>query len=232
MMSARRAIWAGIVGPLGFLAISFAMAFLRPELISSDGWTGWPSSMATGGMAGVPQVAAFLWLAGCYVVFSLFALRRMIPSRAAWVGFLVVATGDLLLAFPTDGSAATGTSWHGALHACGVVVATSATLVAAAGVTVATRKDPRWRPWRWIGVPMASLAVVIGMAFGLNEGWAKLVYVLGVTLPVPLMAYLLLDRPRPAIRYRSFSSGRRSVSRADADAPQPIADQEEPDSRQ
>lgn len=149
--------------------------------------------MATGGIAGVPQVAAFLWLGGCYVVFSLFALRSLVPSRAAWMGFLVVAFGDVLLAFPTDEPAANGTSWHGALHACGIILATSATLVAAGGVTVATRHDPRWKPWRWIGVPMASLAVVIGAAFGLDEGWAKLVYVLGVTLPVPLMASLLLS---------------------------------------
>lgn len=199
LMSTRNAVWAGIAGPLGFLAVSFAMAVFRPELISSDGWSSWPSSLATGGMAGVPQMVAFLWLAGCYVLFSLFALRRVIPSRAAWMGFLAVALGDLLLAFPTDGSAATGTSWHGALHACGVFIATSATLVAVAGVTAATRQDPGWKPWRWIGVPMASLAVIIGAAFGLDEGWAKLVYVLGVTLPVPLMAYLLLSRaPAPS----------------------------------
>ena len=192
-MPPRKAIWAGIVGPLGFLAASFAMAALRPDLISAKGWTSWPSSMATGGIAGVPQIAAFLWLGSCYVVFSLFALRPLIPSRAAWGGFLAVAFGDLLLAFPTDGAAATGTSWHGALHACGIIIATSATLVAVVGVTAATRHDPRWRAWRWVGVPMGSLAVVIGAAFGLDEGWAKLVYVLGVTLPAPLMAALLLS---------------------------------------
>jgi hypothetical protein len=144
-------------------------------------------------------MAAFLWLGGCYVVFSLFALRRLMPSRAAWVGFLIVAFGDLLLAFPTDAPAANGTSWHGALHACGIVVATSATLVAVGGVTAATRHDPRWRIWRWIGVPMACLAVLVGAAFGLDEGWAKLTYVLGVTLPVPLMAILLLSTaPAPS----------------------------------
>lgn len=192
-MPPRRAIWAGIVGPLGFLAASFAMAALRSDLISSKGWTSWPSSMATGGIAGIPQIAAFVWLGSCYVVFSLFALRRLIPSRAAWVGFLVVAFGDLLLAFPTDEASANGTSWHGALHACGIVIATFATLVAVVGVTAATRHDPRWKPWRWIGVPMATLAVVVGAAFGLDEGWAKLVYVLGVTLPAPLMAALLLS---------------------------------------
>lgn len=199
LMTPGRAVWGGIVGPLGFLGASFLLAVLRPELIQRQGWASWPSVMATGGAPGLPMIGVFLWLAGCYVVFSLFGLRSLLASRAAWMGFLGVAVGDALLAFPTDEAGTTRTSWHGYLHVAGILVATIATVVALGGVTVATRADPRWKVWRWIGFPTVLVAVGIGAVFGLEEGWAKIVYVLGITLPVPLMASLL--RPTSAVAH-------------------------------
>ena len=58
--------------------------------------------MALGGAAGIPMIAAFCWLAACYTVFAMGALRPALVHRAAWTGFLGIALGDLLLAFPTD----------------------------------------------------------------------------------------------------------------------------------
>lgn len=185
----RVGILAGVVGPLGFLLICFSMAALRSDLIRAQGWSSWPSSMALGGLPGVPQEAAFLLLAVCYPIFAARALRPGLASRATWMGFIAVATGDVLLTFPTDYSGA-GTSWHGAVHYTGVLVVTVATLTAAAGVTVATRRQPAWRAWRLLGAPAVLVAAIVGLIAG-GSGWGKLVYVLGITMPVPLIAMLL-----------------------------------------
>lgn len=186
----RRAAIAGIVGPLTFLGTGFVMAAFRFEVIQAQGWASWPSSMAVGWPVGLPQIFAFLFLAVCYSIFAPLAVRPMISSAAAWLGFLIIAIGDVLLAFPTDGPNRS-TSWHGLLHATGVIVATLGTLIAVIGVTRATWSDPRWRVWRVVGAPMTAAGIVIGILGGLEIGWAKVAYVLGITLPVPLLAVLL-----------------------------------------
>lgn len=193
-MSRRVASAAGIAGPVGFLTVAFLLSVLRHDLIVAQGWRSWPSAMALGGPPGIPMICAFLWLAACYTVFALGALRPVLwPAlwgRAAWVGFLVIAAGDVLLAFPTDGPG-TATTWHGALHLAGVFVTTAATLVAAVGVTVATLRRPAWRLWR-LTLPVPVLAAAIGAAAGFDTGWAKVVYVVGITLPAAVVGGLLL----------------------------------------
>jgi hypothetical protein len=185
----RRNAMAGAMGPIGFLAMSFAMALLRPEVIDSQGWTSWPSGMAVGDPAGIGQILAFLWLAGCYVVFALGALRPALGDRLATGGFLGVAAGDVLLAFTTDGPGVER-SWHGILHLTGVSVATLATLVATIGVTRATRDRDDWRPWRLVAwVPFAAAA--LGLLSVTESGWAKVVYVIGITLPAAVVAWLI-----------------------------------------
>ena len=185
----RRNAMAGAMGPVGFLAVSFAMALLRPEVIRAQGWASWPSSMAVGDPAGVGQIMAFLWLAGCYAVFALGALRPALGDRLATGGFLAIAAGDVLLAFTTDPPGA-GRSWHGTLHLVGVTIATVATLVAVVGVTRATRDRADWRVWRRVAwVPVA--ASVLGLLSALDAGWAKIAYVLGITLPVTVVAWLV-----------------------------------------
>lgn len=186
----RRAALAGVVGPLGFLLVAFGEALARPRVLGAQGWRSWPSDMALGGAAGLPQIGAFLLLAICYPVFALGALRPETRNRAAWGGFLGVAAGDLLLAFPTDGPGA-GVSWHGEVHLAGVILVTAATAVAAAGVTAATWRRRPWRPWRRLGAPAVALGVAIGALAGFDQGWAKVVYVIGVTAPVPLVAALV-----------------------------------------
>lgn len=185
----RRNAMAGAMGPVGFLVISFAMALLRPEVIHAQGWASWPSSMAVGDPAGVGQIMAFLWLAGCYTVFALGALRPALGDPLATGAFLAIAAGDVLLAFTTDGPGA-ARSWHGILHLAGVTIATVATLVAAVGVSRATRDRADWRPWRLVAwVPFAAAAIgVMGVA---DVGWAKVVYVIGITLPATVVAWLV-----------------------------------------
>lgn len=189
----RRAAATGIVGPIAFLVVSFVMAALRSDVIHAEGWASWPSSMALDGLRGIPQTFAFLWLAGSYLVFGLRALRPalgIVPgTHAAWVGFLAIAAGDVFLSFTTD---ATGTavSWHGTLHLFGVLLSTFATLIATAGITLATRDRASWRPWRlaaWI--PFA--AALVGLVAGFERGWAKVVYVLGITLPLAVVGALV-----------------------------------------
>lgn len=189
----RVAAVAGIVGPIGFLAVSFVLAGLRSDVIHSEGWASWPSSMALGGWAGVPQTLAFLWLAGSYPVFGLRALRPALGtergSRAAWGGFLAIATGDLFLSFTTDAAEA-GVSWHGTMHLVGVLLVTIATLIATGGLTLATRDRASWRPWRFVAwAPFA--AALVGLMAGFDQGWAKVVYVLGITLPVAVAGTLV-----------------------------------------
>jgi hypothetical protein len=191
--SIRRAAVAGIVGPVGFLSVSFALALVRSDVIDRQGWASWPSSMALGGWPGVPQTLAFLWLAGAYTVFALRALRPSLgvgPGvRAAWGGFLAIAIGELLLAFTTDAPGA-DLSWHGAVHLAGVILITIATLVAAGGLALATRHRASWGPWRAVAwVPFA--AAMVGMVAGFDEGWAKVTYVLGITLPVIVVGILV-----------------------------------------
>ena len=197
--SIRNAALAGIAGPAVFLAVAFAGAILRSDVIRAQGWASWPSSMALGGRAGLPQIAGFLALAACYPIFALGAVRPALGDRLAWGGFLGIALGDLLLAAPTD-AAGRDLTWHGASHLVGVFVATVASLVAAVGVTRATLGDPTWRPWRLVGGPAIAVATAVGAVAGFEHGWAKVVYVLGITLPVPLVAILLRRRsgPRPA----------------------------------
>jgi hypothetical protein len=189
-VSRRAASLAGIAGPIGFLTVAFLLSILRHDLVVTQGWRGWPSSMALGGPLGIPMICAFLWLAGCYTVFSLGALRPALRVRAAWVGFLAIAAGDALLAFPTD-APDTATTWHGSLHLAGVLFTTVATLVAAAGVTVATHRRPGWHVWR-LTLPVPFVAAAVGAAAGFDSGWAKVIYVVGITLPAAVVGGLLL----------------------------------------
>ena len=189
-MSRRTACVAGIVGPIGFLTVAFLLSILRHDLIVAEGWKSWPSSMALGGPPGIPMICAFLWLATCYSAFALGALRPALMNRAAWIGLLTVAAGDVLLAFPTD-APDTATTWHGSLHLAGVLLTTVATLVAAGGVTVATLHRPGWHTWR-LTLPVPFLAAAIGAAAGFDTGWAKVIYVVGITLPAAVVGLLLL----------------------------------------
>ena len=179
---------------MGFLALSFLMAALRPEIIRAHGWASWPSSMSLGGPpVSLVQIGTFLWLTLCYTVFALSALRPLFGWTAAALGYLVIAVGDGLLAFPTDGPG-TGTSWHGTLHLAGVIVVTVATLVAVAGVTIATRDRPWWKPWRTVAwIPFA--ATLVGMAAGFDHGWAKVTYVVGITAPGAVAGWLAHCEP-------------------------------------
>lgn len=186
----RRAAVAGIAGPVGFVGVALLLAVLRRDVIAAQGWASWPSSMALGGAVGIPMICTFLWLTACYTVLSLGALRPALGHRAAWAGFLVIAAGDLLLAFPTD-EPDVPTTWHGAVHLLGVVVVTVATVVAATGVTRATRDRPGWRPWRLIA-PVPFAAAALGAIGGTDTGWVKVAYVLGITLPVAMIGWLLL----------------------------------------
>jgi hypothetical protein len=188
--SIRTAALAGIAGPVTFLAVAFGGALVRSDVIRAQGWASWPSSMALGGLPGIPQIAAFLALAVCYPIFALGAVRPALRDALAWGGFLGIAFGDALLAAPTD-AAGQPVTWHGSTHLVGVLVATAASVIAAAGVTRATLGDPSWKIWRWVGAPAVVLATVVGAVAGFESGWAKVVYVLGITLPVPLVAILI-----------------------------------------
>jgi hypothetical protein len=165
--------------------------------------------MALGGRPGVAMIAAFLWLAGCYGVFALGALRPALAgapgARGAWLGFLGIAAGDVLLAFPTDGPGAR-TTWHGALHIGGVLVATVATLVAAAGVSGATRGRPEWIAWRW-AAPVPFAAAALGLAAGFDSGWAKVVYVVAITAPAAVVGWCVLRAVRAAEQVTAARSG-------------------------
>ncbi len=103
--------------------------------------------MALGGAAGLPMIAAFLWLGGCYAAFALGALRPAAISSVAVAGYLVTATGDVLLAFPTDAPGQPA-SWHGALHLAGVIVATAGTLIVAGGLLRGDRRPGGLAPDR------------------------------------------------------------------------------------
>src|SRR5215212_9122202 len=84
--SIRTAALAGIVGPVTFLAVAIGGALVRSDVIRAQGWTGWPSSMALGGLPGIPQIAAFLGLAVCYPIFALGAVRPALRDALAWGG--------------------------------------------------------------------------------------------------------------------------------------------------
>ena len=185
---------AGIAGPVGFLMVCFVLAALRRDVIAAQGWVSWPSSMALGGAPGIPMVLGFVWLAACYAACSLGGLRPGLRHPAAWIGVLAIAAGDLLLAFPTD-APETPSTWHGGLHLAGVVLATIATLVATVGVTQATRGRPGWRSWR-ATLPVPFVATVMGVAAGFDEGWAKVLYVVGITLPAAVVGRCLLREAR------------------------------------
>ena len=185
----QAALWAGAAGPVGFVAVCLLLAVVRHDVIVRQGWVSWPSSMALGGAPGVPMIAAFLWLGGCYAVFALGALRPAAISSLAVGGYLVTAAGDVMLAFPTDAPGST-TSWHGAVHLAGVVVATIGTLLVATGLLRATRGRGVWRPLR-PAVAVLVVATVIGVAAGFDVGWAKVAYVVGITLPEAVVPWCL-----------------------------------------
>jgi len=144
--------------------------------------------MGIGGWPGAPQIFAFLLLAGSYPVFAWWALRPAIGH--GFLPFTVIAAGELCLAFPTDARGA-GVSWHGVIHLIGVLVVTASTAVAAGVITHATWSRQGWRSWRLLGVPSVVAGVVIGAAAGFHTGWAKVFFVLAITLPIPLLARLV-----------------------------------------
>ena len=192
------ALWAGAAGPVGFVAMCLVLAVVRHDVIERQGWVSWPSSMAVGGPAGLPMIATFLWLGGCYAVFALGALRPAAISSLAVGGYLVSATGDVLLAFPTDAPGA-ATSWHGEVHLAGVMVATIGTLVVATGLLRATGGRGVWRPLR-PAVAVLAVATVAGVAGGFDAGWAKVVYVVGITLPAAVVPWCLRRHLRERAR--------------------------------
>jgi hypothetical protein len=187
----RVGVGLGTAGPCLFLLIAFTMAFLRRDVIQAAGWASWPSSMAIGGWPGTPQILAFLILAYCYPVFAWWALRPTVGQGAA-VAFTTIALGELFLAFPTD-ARGQAVSWHGVMHLIGVLIVTVATAVAAARITVATRQRAAWRPWRYVGAPSVAIGVVVGAIAGFHTGWAKVFFVLAITLPIPLLARLVAE---------------------------------------
>ena len=155
--------------------------------------------MALGGPPeALVQIGAFLWLVGCYMVFALGSLRPAFGWGPAAIGYLAIAVGDVLLAFPTDRA---GRQPHLARRAAPGRggVGTVATLVAVTGVTLSTRSDPRWRPWRrWPG--SRSSLRSIGMAAGFDRGWAKVSYVVGITMPGAIAGLLMARQPSPESR--------------------------------
>lgn len=184
---------AGVAGPCLFLSIAFAMAVARADVIRAQGWASWPSSMAIGGWVGSAQIAAFLILAACYPVFAWWALRPTLGRGA--VAFTVLALGELFLAFPTD-ARGQGASWHGIMHLIGVFVVTGATAVASVQITRVAWKLPGWRSWRWVGAPSVAVGVVVGVVGGFHTGWAKVFFVLAITLPIPLLAGVVAREAR------------------------------------
>ncbi len=179
---------AGVAGPFLFLSIAFAMALVRRDVIRVEGWTSWPSSMAIGGWAGSPQIAAFLILASCYPLFAWWTLRPVLGR--GWVAFTVLAAGEVFLAFPTDARGQDPT-WHGIIHLIGVFVVTVATAAAAAQITRATWTRPGWRSWKAVGAPAVAVGVLVGAAAGFHAGWAKVFFVLAITLPIPWLTRLV-----------------------------------------
>lgn len=185
----RVALWAGAAGPIGFLLITPLLAIARHDVIEQQGWVSWPSSMALGGVPGVPMIATFLWLGGCYLVFAFGALRPAAVSTVAVAGYVVSAGGDALLAFPTDASGEP-TSWHGMLHVAGVIVATIGPLIVSAGLLRATGGRRAWGALRPAAAVLVTAAIV-GLAGGFDQAWAKIVYVVGITLPAAVVPWCL-----------------------------------------
>ena len=140
----------------------------------------------------MPMIATFLWLGGCYVAFSLGALRPAAISSLAVAGYLVTASGDALLAFPTDAPG------------LGDVVARVAAPRGRGRRDGghpdrggrAARRDPGPAAWRRFGPrpPCSSSPPSIGVAAGFDEGWAKVVYVVGITLPAAVVPWCLRTR--------------------------------------
>ncbi|MEX1264482.1 MAG: hypothetical protein WEE66_11235 [Actinomycetota bacterium] len=192
----RVALWAGAAGPIGFLLITPLLAIARHDVIEQQGWVSWPSSMALGGAPGVPMIATFLWLGGCYLVFALGALRPAAVSTLAVAGYVVSAGGDALLAFPTDASGEP-TSWHGMLHVAGVLVATAGPLIVSAGLLRATGGRRAWRALRPAAAVLIA-ATIVGLAGGFDQAWAKIVYVVGITLPAAVVPWCLHRATRDA----------------------------------
>jgi len=182
-------LWAGAAGPLGFVVVSLALAGLRSDVIERQGWVSWPSSLSLGGAAGAPMIAAFLWLGACYAVFAIGALRPAAVSSIAVAGYLVTSGGDALLALPTD-APGVPTTWHGALHAVGIVVATAGTLVVSIALLWATGGRAAWRPLR-PAIAMVVVSGVVGLAAAFGVPWAKVVYVVGITLPAAVVPWCL-----------------------------------------
>jgi hypothetical protein len=186
-------IVAGAVGPSLFLLTAFTMALVRHDLIRVEGWASWPSSMAIGGWVGAPQILAFLTLAVCYPLFAWWALRPAVGRGI--LAFTTIAVGELLLAFPTD-ARGQGHSWHGALHLTGVVVVTAATAVATVVISRGVWRRPGWQVWRIVGMPSVAAGVVVGALAGFHSAWAKVFFVLAITVPIPMLA-LHVARERP-----------------------------------
>jgi hypothetical protein len=166
-LSLRLLLWAGVIGPLLFIAVFLVEGATRPDYdpvrfvvsslsLSSQGWM---------------QIANFI-IAGSFVFAFSFGLRRVLHSGkgSTWgpiligvVGIGLVASG-LFVMDPPQGyppGALVTTSVHGTVHE--ILGALVFTAVPVACFVLARRflVDPAWRGWAVYSIVTGVLLVIL-----------------------------------------------------------------------
>lgn len=150
-MSTRRLALAGAVGPVLWVVIVLALTVLEWDYLRGRGWdpvraseVAYPSSTALGDY-GWLQILNFLQLGVAVLALCLGLWRTIAPRPTAALRLLgVVGVAILLSAFPTDGSANSVTTWHGAIHAVAFLVFYLGSIAAALLMWRRLRRNAEW----------------------------------------------------------------------------------------
>ena len=200
-MSTGRLALAGAIGPVLWVLIVIALTVLEWDFLHGRGWDPvassavvYPSSTALGAY-GWLQILNFLQ-AGISVLALCLGLWRTIAPRptAALRLLAVVGVAILLSAFPTDGTANSVTTWHGAIHAGAFLVFYLGSVAAAFLMWRGVRRNPHWASQGRFSLAVVIVVIALTALSSIASvgGLASSLLILTILAWVELLALRLL----------------------------------------
>ena len=164
------ATWAGIIGPLLFVAIFMIEGFLRPEY----NWLTTYVSALSLGRRGWVQIVNFILFGALFLVFMRAVAAEFQSGKASKWGIilLTIIASCYLLSGPfvedLTGTPLNQSTFHGLLHGIFGGIVFSLMPVVCFVFLRRFREDPKWRPLYWwtlvMGIICAAAVVLMTIA--------------------------------------------------------------------